>query len=196
MLMIFLNMHKYFYLFVLTIVLGACSNVKVDNKGFTAQVDLLPLIDKEKRSGEFIFAGVSKVSIVLPSADGYPSNQLNIPATAFKVAENIDTLNISGSLDLVPSKVTTAATVTVNFYLVQAGQAPLSGIPLTRSLSLAKRQAFSFGIEDIKNNGQMLAALKTGEFVIAVEITVEVGKPTLDTVMYELIALGLMLQIN
>ena len=191
-------MHRYFYPFILrifiltiflTIFLSACSNVTVE-----AEVNLLPFVDEEKRSGEFVFVGVSKATIVLPSADGYPSNQLDIPATAFKVIEDIDTLNINGGLDLVPSKTTTTATATVNLYLVQAGQAPLSGTPLTKSLSLARGQIFSFGIEDIKNNQQMLTALETGDFIIAVEIALEVGKPTLDVVMYELTALRLTLQ--
>ena len=190
------SMHKYLYLFILTIFLNACSNVTVDNKGFTAQIDLLPLVDEEKRSGEFIFAGASKVTLVLPSDNGYQSDQLNIPATAFKIAENIDILNINGSLDLIPSQVTIDATATVSLYLVKAGEVPLSGTPLTKSLSLAEGQNFSFGIEDIKNNPQMLAALKTGDFVIAVAITLETTKPTFDTVIYKLTALNLMLQIN
>ena len=189
-------MPKYLHLFILTIILSACSNLTISDKKFTVQVDLLPLVDEDKRSGEFVFAGASKVTIVLPNENGYPSDQLNIPAAAFKVAENINTLNVSGNLDLIPLKTTTNATATVDFYLVQAGQKPLSGTPSTKSLSLARGQAFSFGIEDIKNNEQMLAALKTGNFVMAIAITLEVGKLTLDTVMYELTALKLILQIN
>ncbi len=194
--MIILAMSKYLHLFILTLILSACSNITVNDKRITVQVDLLLLVDENRRLGEFVFAGASKVTVVLPNENGYPSNQLGIPAAAFKVAENINILNISGNLDLIPSQATTNATAKVNFYLVQAGQKPLSGTPLTKSLSLAKGQVFSFGIEDIKNNEQMLAALKAGNFVIAIAITLEVGKLTLDTVMYELTALKLMLQIN
>ena len=201
--MVFSNMHKYIYLFILTIFLSACSNIRVDNtnvtvdnKGFKVQVDLLDFVEQEKRSGEFIFAGASKVTLVLPSDSGFPSNQLNIPAIAFKIAENIDILNINGSLDLIPSQVNIDATATVKLYLVKVGELPLSGTPLTKLLSLGKRQSFSFGIEDIKNNSQMLAALKTGNFVIAVAITLETAKPSLDIVTYELTNLNLLLQIK